>query len=170
METGAVIIAGLLIGLAIGGIWLIGGAVYNYQMGYNFQQAVKSDFDLADQASSASQKSFYFDKFVEDLRVQGLTHGDTAIYYPTVNSRLEHLFNNTLSLQDSLHGAVEACKAGRTLDCNTAMQQITLQEFCWFPIDAFKSGYMLQHGAWGAANWTPQDQAYRCSTKSSSYT
>src|SRR5438445_12689048 len=125
METedfGVVVFLVVIIGIP--SLFLINGGVYNYQWGYNFQQSVKSDFDLADQASSASQKSFYFDKFVQDLRDQGLTSGDTAIYYPTVNSRLEHLFNNTLSLEDSLHGAVEACKNGRDLNCNTAMQQI----------------------------------------------
>jgi len=125
---------------------------------------LQGNSSTADQASSASQKSFYFDKFVQDLRDQGLTSGDTAIFYPTVNSRMEHLFNNTLSLQDSLHGTVEVCKAGRTFDCNTAMQQITLQEFCWFPIDNFRSGYMLKHGAWGDANWFPKDQANRCTS------
>jgi hypothetical protein len=130
------------------------GAYYNnFVVSYNFDKRIGNWFDLADKASLACDKAHYFDTFVQALRDNELTSGPTSIYFQQPTADMSWNFNTTLSLQQRLHElcTVEQTQGAGSMAYQTGMQEVSITEFCWFPLNVFYQGYALQHGAWGDA-------------------
>jgi len=149
----------LIVGVLFLAFFINGGVQWSIQ-GYDFQQKVGNWFILADSASDAKTKAFYFDKFVDALEKEGLTTGHSAIYWQQPKSDLAENFKVVQSLQTRLHDIVQMDT--KSFEYQTALNQITLQEFCWFPYATFEGAYLLRHGVWHMS-LTPQTAGNRCS-------
>ncbi len=151
---------GILVVIFLGTGYLI---YTNITISYEFNQRIGSYFELADQSSNAKQKSFYFDKFVNALQKYNLNVGKQAIYFSDApKNDMSYKFDVTLSLQDRLH--VLSLMDEKDMAYQQGMQQITMQEFCWFPIDEYAQKYYMDNGLWYFA-LTPNEQTDRCITK-----
>jgi hypothetical protein len=136
---------------------------FSVQVDYRFDTQIGDKFELSDRASDAKTKLMYLDQFIEALKANGLTEGQTAIFWPRPTSDLAQNYNTVLSLRERL--AQLADMEPNSMQYQQGMTQITLQEYCWFPINIFKQGYELKNGIWWAA-LLPHDVQNRCSTKS----
>lgn len=155
----------LIILLLISGA-LIYGAVYNWLISLEYEREVGKYFEFADRASDAKTKADYFNQYISALESEGLTTGASSIFFQEQpNALLEDNYKVAQSLQTRLNSV--ATLNSTSFEYATHMQQITLQEFCWFPEHAFWQGYALKHGAWGSA-LSPYDVVNRCATKQSS--
>lgn len=117
--SGSIIIL-LAVALGIFGIFSLINANWHYQNDY------QNYWDLADKASTISQKSDYMDKFVNALQESGLQGSNANLIWQTQNSAFDQNFIALKSLQTRLQEI-------KTLDPNsfayqTAIQQITAQE------------------------------------------
>lgn len=93
---------------------------------YEYNNTIKSSWDLADKASTIAQKSDYIDQFVAKLEASGLQGTNNALYFPTPDNSFDKNLEAVKSLQSRLHSV-------KTMDENsfayqTAIQQITAQE------------------------------------------
>lgn len=150
----------------IGGGLLIGGAVYNWLLILEFEREIGGNFDYADRSSDAITKLDYFNKFIEGIEKHELTAGKNSIFFQEQpKSSLADNYKVAKSLQARL---LEISKLNpKSFEYSNNMQQITLQEFCWFPIEVFEQGYLLKKGGWGWALFPPEIQN-KCITKTSS--
>lgn len=143
---GKVFAVALVIGTAI----LIYGVVNNYFVGLEYQRVLGKHFEYADRASDAITKAEYFNAYVSAIENEGLTEGCSAVFFcEQPNASLTDNYKVALSLQTRLNDIAEMNP--KSMEYANAMDQITLKEFCYFPTNAFGQGYMLKHGAWGAA-------------------
>lgn len=133
-------------------------------------------------------------KFIENCNDKGVSlfvHGKDGKDGKNLNLRCKNCFtewkNTTKSLRDvqkehqkssldenykvakSLQSRLEAISKldPETSEYSNNMQQITLQEFCWFPIAVFEQGYLMKNGGWGWALLPPEVEN-RCVTPSKS--
>ena len=148
-------------------IALVGSLVWlgyaGYQNDLAFRNQVGDYFERADMASSAHTKTILFDQFVKALEANDLTTGQTNLWQQSPRSSLESIYNITLSLQQSLHNLDATCKVNGTTSfaCSNGLQEISITEFCWFPIDPIHAGWDMKHG-WGALHLINADQTNRC--------
>ena len=129
---------------------------------YKFDREIGDLFELADRASDASTKYNYLKQFGEALEKNGLTEGQSALYWPRPTSDLAHNYNASKSLLLRLEYLSKLDP--KSFEYQTGMQQITLQEFCWFPIDIFRNGYLLKNGVWHLSV-VPVDVENRCAER-----
>lgn len=154
----AVVVIVFIIGLAV---FAVNGMYQSQIWGYEFNKAVGDNFELADRASDAPTKLMYYEKFMVALNQYGLTHGPTAVFWNKPTSMLENNYAAAVSLENRLKTLTHTDPGSSQYQFG--MQQVTTNEFCWFPIDIFEQGWYLQHGVWGSA-LTPQDVSDRCSS------
>ena len=159
----------LLIFLAIifvGGGLLIGGAIFNWLLVLEFEREIEGFFDYADRSSDALTKLDYFNKFIAGIEKHGLTTGKNSMFFQEQpKSSLDDNFKVAKSLQARLEAVSKLDP--QSFEYSNNMNQITLQEFCWFPISVFEQGYLLKKGGWGWA-FFPPDVQNRCITKTTS--
>jgi len=168
LGTLAKLIGVFMIAIAIG--MVVGVFLDWYNANLTFSRKVGDFFELADQASSAHQKLTYFNEFTAAMESEHLTNGETALFFPRPRNDLANLWNITLSLQASLQNLDRTCQLNGTTSfaCSNSLQEISITEFCWFPIDIIHSGWLIKNGHGIYADWSPKDQADRCSTTTSS--
>lgn len=164
----AIIPWGKIIAIGIVGILLavsIGIAVGVYNNDLVFSRSVGDYFERADSASTAHTKMILFDQFVVALKTNDLTTGQTNLYQQSPRSSLESIFNITLSLQQALHNLDQTCQVNGTISfaCSNGLHEISITEFCWYPIDPIHAGWDIKHG-YGWLHWFNQDQANRCAS------
>lgn len=93
---------------------------------YQYENQIKSYWDLADKASTVEKKSVNIDKFVEALENSTLKGKYNAIFLTTPNNSFDQNLEALKTLQQRLH---EIQKMEVTsFEYQTAMQQITGQE------------------------------------------
>lgn len=112
----------LVAGVALIILMMIVGVKSSYHWNNDFE----GYWNLADKASTISQKSEYIDKFVVALDQSGLHGTNDALFYKTQDNSFDKNFEALKSLQTRLQEI-------KTLDPNTfqyqtAIQQITAQE------------------------------------------
>jgi hypothetical protein len=156
-NTGSIIFVVLLVmGLGV----LVAGGINNWIVDMEYQRNVETHFTYADRASDAVTKADNFNKFVGALEEHNLTSGHTSVWFQDQpNAILDKNYEVALSLQKRLNETAELDPKSEAYQY--AMRQFTMQEFCWFPTEAFAQGYALQHGAWGKA-LTPMGTFDRC--------
>lgn len=145
---------------AIGANGIYQGVVWSYE----YDKQVGDYFELSDRASDVQIKAQYFNKYVDALERNGLTQGQSSIFFQRPTSDLANNYQVAKSLQSRLDNITKMNP--KSFEYQTAMQQITLQEYCWFPSNLFEQGYLLQHGVWGSALF-PEDVVNRCVSTSS---
>lgn len=129
---------------------LVGGAYNNWIIGLEYQREIGVYFEYADRSSDAKVKSDYFNQYVEAIKEHGLDKGSSSVYFQDQpNASLEDNFRVAQSLQTRLNEIADIDP--KSPEYQFAMQQVTMQEFCWFPTSAFYQGYLLSHGGWGMA-------------------
>ena len=111
-----------------------------------YQNDIVGNWELADKASTITQKSDYIDKFVDALDRAGLQGMNNALIYKNIDNSFDKNFEALKSLQTRLHTI-------KTMDENsfayqTAIQQITAQE-------QGEADKMLNvfHGCWYKLNY-----------------
>jgi len=138
----------------------VNGAANWVNVGYAWDRGFGDIFELADRASDACTKAKFLGDFNNRLIAEGLNEGQSAAFYPRPTSDLASNFNVSKSLELRL---VELCKLPQSDPAyQFGMNQVTLQEFCWFPINIFKQAYFMRHGIWGI--YMPKDVENRCSS------
>lgn len=117
----------------IGTLFIIAAVALGVFLGYQFiyssyqyNNEVKSYWDIADKTSTISQKSDYIDKFVDALKASHLEGTNDALFLKTPNTSFNQNFQALLSLQDRLHQIKTMDET--SLAYQTAIQQITAQE------------------------------------------
>jgi len=133
---------------------------YAVQVSYRFDTTIGDKFELSDRASDAKTKLMYLDQFIDALRANDLTEGQSAIFFPRPSSDLAENYRTVLSLRARL--AELADMDPNSMQYQQGMTQITLQEYCWFPINIFKQGYKLKNGIWWEGALLPTDVQNRC--------
>lgn len=162
-NVGIAIFLGIII---VGAGVLSYGGINNWLVGLKYQETIGVYFEYADRSSDAQTKADYFNKYVEALKAEGLDQGSTSIFFQEQpNASLEDNFKVAQSLQARLNSI--ATMNPLSPEYQFAMQQVTMQEFCWFPTSSFYQGYALEHGAWGMSI-TPAGVYNRCATHTSS--
>lgn len=126
---------------------------------YDFDRNIGDFFELADRASDAKTKTNYMEQFVQSLQKHDLTEGETSVFFGKPISSLQHNYNVALSLLSRLKALSQLDST--SFEYQTGMQQVTLQEFCWFPIHIFRQGYALKNGLWYLTLF-PRDVENRC--------
>lgn len=113
--------------LVLLGVIFTGVLIFNFVWAnYQYSSTIESNWNLADKASTISQKSDYIDKFVLALQNSGLQGQNDALIFFTPNNSFDQNFQAIQSLQSRLHEI-------KTMDessfaYQTAIQQITAQE------------------------------------------
>lgn len=93
---------------------------------YQYENEIKSYWQLADKASTVENKSIYIDKFVESLENLRFEGKHDALYLSTPNNSFDSNLEALKTLQQRLQ---EIKKMDVTsFEYQTAMQQITEQE------------------------------------------
>lgn len=147
----------ILIALVIGGV--VYAAYQSVTVSYNFDRKIGNYFDLADKASDACVKSQWFNQFVQALKDNDLTSGQTALFFPQPTASLENNFITAQSLQTRL---TQLCALDpKSTEYQFGMNEVSTTEFCWFPLNVFKQGYDLKNGVWWEAIM-PLDVENRC--------
>ncbi len=140
----------------------IGVGVHDWLIDLEFERVIETHFEFADRASDAETKSLYFDQFVEAIEKHGLTEGaNSKLFKDQPNADLTRNYNIAISLQNRLHDLAEMDPLSE--EYQYGLRQLTLQEFCWFPINAFQQGYSLNNGGI-LRPLVPQDNYDRCHT------
>lgn len=137
--------------------------LYAIQVSYTFDTQIGDKFELSDRASDAKTKLLYLDQFIDALKANGLTEGQSAYLWPRPSSDLAQNYNTVLSLRARL--AQLADMDPNSMQYQQGMTQITMQEYCWFPINIFRQGYDLKNGIWWNA-LLPTDVQNRCASTS----
>lgn len=143
---------------------LIYGGYHNWEVELKYQRDVQQFFEYADRSSDAVTKAKFFDQYIDALERNGLTYGTNSVFFTDQpNSNVTNNYIVAQSLSTRLH---ELSKLNQSeMSYQLGMQQITLQEFCWFPSDSFYQRYALDHGAWGDAIFPPSVSNHCVSTK-----
>lgn len=160
-------IVGIIV-LAVLVVGLISIALSGYYTDLAFRQKVGDYFERADSASTAHTKMILFDQYVQAMRDNGLTTGQTNLWQQSPRSSLESIYNITLSLQQALHNLDQTCAINGTISfaCSNGLKEISITEFCWYPIDPVHAGWDIQHG-WGILHLFNTDQSNRCASSTS---
>ena len=118
---------------------------YDWTINLEFEREIEVHFEYADRASDAGVKAAEFNKFIAALEEHELTKGPTSkLFQEQPNSQLDLNYQAAKSLQKRLN---ELASLDPLSDAyQYGMRQVTTQEFCWFPIQAFKDAYSLRHG------------------------
>lgn len=111
------IIGSMLIVLSI-----VGGIIGSYQ----YENEIKSYWELADKSSTVIKKAENIDKFVEALENSKLKGKYNAIFLITPNNSFDLNFDALKTLQQRLHEIKDMDVT--SFEYQTAMQQITEQE------------------------------------------
>lgn len=153
--------------IIIAGLVSLGLSGYNTDL--SFRRQVGDYFERADAASTAHTKMILFDQFVQALHDNDLTTGQTNLWQQSPRSSLESIYNITLSLQLALHNLDRTCQVNGTISfaCTQSLQEISITEFCWYPIDPIHAGWDIKHG-WGILHLFNTDQQNRCAPSKSS--
>jgi len=115
-----------------------------------YNEEIGGFFKFADQASDAQTKSDYFNQYVEAIDKNKLTEGCNSIWFcEQPNARMEDKYKVLKSLQVRLN-ELKTLKETETA-YQLGMTQMTENEFCWFPNNAFHQQYLLKHGIWWEA-------------------
>lgn len=155
----------VLICLIIMGVAIYGG-INNWLVSLQYQRDMGGFFDYADRASDANTKLFYFDKYMQAIKDNELTQGDSSLLFTNQpQANLANEYKVALSLQQRLIDLNQTNP--ETMQYHMGMQEISMTEFCWFPDNVFWQGYALKHGAWGAA-LMPASIDNSCATSSKS--
>ena len=156
---GAIVVAAAII---IPLVLLIGGGINNWLVDLEYQREVGKYFEYADRAADAKTKLDYFNQYVTAIETEELNEGASSVWFQDQpNALLEDNYKVAKSLQFRLNTTAQLDPG--SFEYTQNMNQITLQEFCWFPTEAFNQGYLVKHGAWGAA-LVPTGTYDRCHT------
>lgn len=156
----------LIVGAGAG--LLLYGGINNWFLQLEFEREIGGHFDYADRSSDAITKLAYFNKFIAGIEKHELNTGKNSIFFQEQpKSSLDENYKVAKSLQLRLETISKIDPS--SFEYSNNMQQITLQEFCWFPIAVFEQGYLLKKGGWGLALFPPEVQN-RCVTRTSSST
>jgi hypothetical protein len=93
---------------------------------YKLEKDIMCNWELADKASTITQKSEYIDKFVKSLEDQKYQGTYNAIVFQTPNNSFDENMKALKSLQSRLHEIQEMNPS--SFEYQTAIQQITQQE------------------------------------------
>lgn len=137
------------------------GGWNNTVVHYNFDKEIGDYFENSDRASTAVEKLGYFNQFLAAVEREGLTSGQTSIFWQRPVGDLANAYKVALSLQARLEQLSQMDPM--TSEYQFGMNQVTTNEYCWFPLSTFYQGYALMHGAWGDAI-TPASDVDRCHT------
>jgi hypothetical protein len=162
-HKGAIIaLAGLAVFVALIYFFVVNPMWQNQVWGYEFDKFIQGKFDTADRSSDAITKSKYYDQMIGAMISEHLNEGKASIFQnDKPQADLPTQFDVAKSLQNRLHSL--ARMNPDSMQYQQGMSQISLQEFCWFPMDVFEQGYMLKHGVWGNAFFAPEVKN-RCDT------
>ena len=153
----------LLLGFFLIAGLLVYGGMNNWFIVLEFEREIEGHFDYADRSSDASTKLEYFNKFIDAVEKNGLTNGTNSVFFQEQpKASLSENYKVAKSLQSRLEAISQLDP--QSFEYSNNMQQITLQEFCWFPINVFQQGYLIKNGGWGWALFPP-DVENRCVTK-----
>lgn len=142
-----IVVLGIIFGLLGFGIY---AGITNYLIGLDYQKDIGGYYDYADRSSDAKTKSEYFNKYIDALQEHNLHTGVNSIFWSDLpKASLDDNFKVALSIQDRLNKLATADP--NSIGYGTAMEQLTKQEFCWFPEEAFIQKYSWNHGAWWTA-------------------
>ena len=109
------------------GIGMIVWAIYcSVFARYEWNNKYLSNWELADRASTISQKSEYVDKFVVSLQNSGLQGVNNSLFFPTPQRSFDANLDAMISLQQRLHAIKDMDES--SFEYQTAIQQITQQE------------------------------------------
>lgn len=111
-----------VIGLVLIILNIIGGVVGSYQ----YENKVKSYWELADKSSTVIKKAENIDKFVQALENSNFNGKYNAIFLTTPNNSFDLNFEALKTLQQRLHEIKDMDVT--SFEYQTAMQQITEQE------------------------------------------
>lgn len=110
----------------LGSIFAILRGIGHLYVSYKYSQTIESNWDLADRASTISQKSEYIDKFIASLESCNLNGTHDAILFDTPENSFDENIKAIKSLQSRLK-TISTMKES-SFEYQTAMQQITAQE------------------------------------------
>jgi len=119
MKTGMIL---LLIGFG----FAIGRMSFHVSVYYEYEAKIGCYWDLADKASTLSQKSKYIDSFVNALDSSNLFGINDALFFPTPSNSFDSNFEALKSLQKRLHD-IDGIDEN-SFAYQAAIQQITSQE------------------------------------------
>ncbi len=123
----------------------VGIGVHDWLIGLEFEREIETHFEFADRASDAITKSMYFDQFIVAIEKHGLIDGSNSkLFKEQPNADLSRNYAVAISLQNRLHDIAQMDPLSE--EYQYGLRQLTLQEFCWFPINAFEQGYSLNNG------------------------
>ena len=122
----------------------------NWQVDMEYQRNVGTFFTYADRASDAKTKASYFNQYMTALEKYDLTEGCSSVLYcEQPNAQVKDNYKAAKSLQTRLNELAKLDE--KETAYQLGMQQMTENEFCWFPVEPFNQKYLKDHGAWGAA-------------------
>lgn len=153
----------LLILLALGVAWTASNIIGYVQTSYNFDRTIGDKFELSDAASAVPVKLRYFNSFVQAMKDNDLTAGQSSVWFQRPRNDLANIWNITLSVQTRLVSLNQTCtsEGQSSFACTTSLKQLTTDEYCFFPINIIRDGWLLKHG-YGWAVLLPSDVKDRC--------
>lgn len=136
--------------------------LYAIPTNYEYDLSIGSFFELSDKASKLDVKLVYLKQYAAALENAGLDTGQTTVFFPTRETSLEENYRVLSSLVTRMEEI-----SGMEIDSfqyQTAMQQITENEYCWFHEGVFRQGYLLKKGFWPLALF-PSSSYNRCGSE-----
>lgn len=112
--------------LTAGILFATARGIFHTYVHYDYKNKIGSYWDLADRASTISQKSEYINKFVEALEAEKLYGVHNALFFPNDENSFSENMKALKSLQQRL--ITISSLDENSFAYQTAMQQITAQE------------------------------------------
>lgn len=112
--------------IAIGSILIILSIIFAVIGNYEYDNQIKSYWELADKSSTVERKAENIDKFVEALEKTNLKGKHNAIWLKTPNNSWDYNLEALKTLQQRLHEIKDMDIT--SFEYQTAIQQITQQE------------------------------------------
>lgn len=163
MGTRAKIGVGLIIAIIGFLIFAVNGAYTHYVNAIGYETKIGDYFDQSDLATTPQKKLEFWDKYMSGIRSEGLDKGVNSVY-----NTAKPLANNTLNyelagdIREKLVRWSEIDQIENPGGYKIIQEEVTWQDYCWYPKHSFYQAYQLNHGGWGAAMFPP-DQYDFCS-------
>ena len=136
----------MIIGLIVFVTILAGTFLDSLFLGYPYNANIGSYFDLSDKASKLDTKLDYLKQYSNALVESGLNEGQSTVFFQTKETSLEENYKVLQSLIERMEETKEM--EINSFEYQTAIKQITEDEYCWFHTDVFVSGYYIDNGRW----------------------
>lgn len=154
---------GIIIVISIVAVAVILGVVFaisawnEYNNDIKWQTCCRDFFELSDSATTPEKKIYYMDKYLEGLRSEGLDKGVNSVFNsdrPYANNAFIYSLATDIRTKLVKWNATDpvTSPAGYKL----LQDDITWQDYCWYPRHAMHQAFQLKQGGWGAALWPPE--------------